>query len=228
MSETMNLVVPAEVVLRHRESEWNEEQVKVTSEQMRKARAVLFLDKVQHEKTLKELEPLRVQAEQNIARLQSELNQAGASLVGDLKPSEEFAEVKKALRALRIYDTVFQIRLVEVEIENGTVQFTRSLGLKESSYRSDMISGSDRLKFTPEMKKLRTEWQDEVAKLKSIEQQLVEARTALRDRANRMSDVEGAIALKSLNAEEQVEVKELYTQLATGLNAQKLLGEKKA
>jgi len=224
----MQLVVPSEVVLRHRDSEWAEGQAKVETEQLRKAKAVLFLDKVQHEQTLKELEPKLEEVQLEFANMAKKIEKAGAREVGDLKPGEEFAEVKKALRALKINDFACRIELVKVDIENSEIVFKRSIGDKESkTYWNRVIDGEDTLKFTAEMKELKVQWKALFDQIRDIEQKLLAARSALRDRANRMSDVEGAIALKNLTTEEQVEVKELYSQLATGLNAHKLLGEKK-
>ena len=223
---TVSLVVPSEVVLRHKESEYVEAQSKIETEQLRKAKAVLFLDKVQHEKTIKELEPRREEVTRAMAKADADLQHLGAQAVGDLKPGVEFADVKKALRALKIYAFACHIEFVGTNIENNEIEFRRSINDGEkSSYR--VIDGCDTLKFTPEMKERKAEWKALKLELQDIERKLMEARTALRDRANRMADVEGAIALKNLNDEERVEVKELYTQLATGLNAHKLLGDKK-
>jgi hypothetical protein len=226
MSET-SLVVPSEITLRHRSDDWTEGQVRAETEQLRKAKAVLFLDKVQHEKTIKELEPKLEDLQLELANVVKAIDKAAASEIGDLKPSEEFADVKKALKALKINNIACTIELVSVSIENAEIVFKRSIGDKERSYNRYVLDGEDTMKFTVEMKELKGQWKDVTEQIREVERKLLAARTALRDRANRMSDVEGAIALKNLNEDERVEVKELYTQLATGLNAHKLLDGKK-
>jgi len=226
MSDT-SLVVPSEITLRHRSDDWTEGQVRAETEQLRKAKAVLFLDKVQHEKTIKELEPKLEDLKLELAKVEKAINKAAELEIGDMKLNEEFADVKKALRVLKINKFVCAIELVSVNTEDAEIVFRRSVGDKESTYRYNVLSGEDTMKFTFEMKELKGQWKELTNKIQEIERTLLEARTALRDRANRMSDVEGAIALKNLNEDERVEVKELYQQLATGLNAQKLLNEKK-
>jgi hypothetical protein len=225
--EKIELVLPSKMVLAHEGSEFVEAEQKAQSEQLKKAKAVLFLDKVAQEKLIKELEPKIKDAKEDVTEAKKVIEVLGQEVVDAIDVKSEFDAVKKALRALKITKCSFKVELEHVNIDTSRIHFKRVIVGKEgsSSYSTDELVGEDVLPFTADMKEARKAFLVRQAELDAMEKQYMDAQDALRNRANRMADVEGAMALKGLNEDDRADVKELYKQLATGLSATKLLGE---
>lgn len=226
MEGKVELVLPSKVVLAHEGSEFTEAEQQRQVEQLKKAKAVLFLDKVAQEKLIKELEPKIKDAKEDVAELKRKLELMGQEVVDEIDAKAEFAEVKKALRALKITKCSYKVELESVNIDSSRIHFKRIVTGREDDrggYYQDSLTGKDTLPFCEAMKGARKEYMVRKDELEVMEKQYMDAQDALRNRANRMADVEGAMALKGLNDADKADVKELYRQLATGLSATKLL-----
>jgi hypothetical protein len=220
------LIVPSKVILQH-EDPASQEAYNAEQKQLRQARAVMLLDKVEQENIIKDAKPRLEDATAEVARLNEKINKAGAKAVSKLKLSEEFADVKKALRAIKINSLECSIAFGGVEYTGkGRILFSRTVGRKaRRDYGSTAVMvGDDSMPLTEELQGLVAQLKEAEELRTQLLEAIMDAQTKLRDRANRMSDVEGAIALKNLDEAEAEEVKSVYANLQGGMSAAALLG----
>ena len=222
---TTAIALPEKLILQHEDPKASEAYAQEQA-QAKKLRAVMMLDKAKQEEIIRATEPVLEEAQHKFSEVHKKLIKAGEKAVSDLKVSEEFADVKKALRALKINSIECSIEFGSVNLNGrGKIEFRRTVGKRSDSYYSNTtMSGEDYLPFTEEMTELLKEYRTLDKQVKDLTKQIADAQSKLRDRANRMSDAEGALALRSMSAEEMEEVKGIYEQLTTGVTAAGLLG----
>lgn len=222
---TLQVNMPTEMVLRHQTDPWTEAQAQQQASDSRVIRAACLLKKLANEQKIKELEPLIQAKAIELVELERQLNEGARTIIGDMKLSDVFGEVKKALKVLKIHSIVCSIDLQELDIEAGYISFTRKIGEDKRGYGATM-SGSDQVKFPQEMKDLRKQWLALRDDIKELEAELMKAKVALQDRANTQADAEGLVALQNLNQDEAEKTKQVFERMGHNTTVAGLLGGK--
>jgi len=224
---TGQALVPSEILIRHGNDPVTEESIAVEQKQLRTAKAVMFMDKVEQERIIEEAQPRLETAAKVIAAARIKLDKMAKTVVSKLKSSDEFADVRVALRAIKILGIKCGIEYKGMDMDAKKICFVRGIG-DYNQYSSEWdMQGEDSVKFTQEMLAEFKIMNAAEKEKKSCEKAILEAQSTLRNRANRMSDVEGAIAIKSMGKAEQEDAKEVYSHLKGGLSVGKLLGSGK-
>jgi hypothetical protein len=215
-------IVPTELVLRHQADHWSEDRAKTLASEEKIEKATYMLWKTELEVRIKKLEPQVRDKQAEHANIEKDILQTAKDVIADLKVSDEFEDVKKALRKLKISGVNCSISMGEVDIDLGIIHFIRSIDGGSRGYGAS-LSGADRMKFTAEMKDMRHQWQTLRDEIKELDAQLLEARHQLDERANAMADIQGRNAVKSLTTEEAERTKAIFEDMKQGTSGAKLL-----
>ena len=199
----------------------NTEQLAAERKQERQIKAVMLLDDEHQRKLIDEEKPKLEKAEHQRVKLLNRLQKLAEKEVRKLKVSQEFTELKQALKKLNMGSCSFAIGFKGFSVEDEEIRFEREIKHPDNYHG---ISGDDILPFTEEMLEVKAQYEELDAECKRAQAIIVEAEAARRDFANRMAKAEGLLALKQMGAEEQEEVQAIYGHMAGNLSAERLLG----
>jgi hypothetical protein len=222
MSDT-NVTLPNEIILRQGPDKETAELQKQDRSRAELARAVVFIDKTEGEKFLLEARPQHDKLTAKLAKQLEKLQQMGRRVVATHSPAAA-EEVKAALKNIGFIGPKVETDFNCLDPENQEIRVEYKVSIKESTsnYRNSLETAStltytdDMIEFQQTMNTLR----DEIA---ALEAKIIEAEYRIRDRANRLADAEGMLAIKHMSDDDKQTVKTLYEQMRSGVSTAKLL-----
>jgi len=192
---------------------------------------MMFIDKIEKEKVKKEQTPVYEKATKQMELLLKKINSKAVKLVNDMKDDEIFTSVKIAMSALGI-EVRCGVNFCKVDMDernSNTIVYTRSV-TRRGQDRYDYTWSTDEreLGFNEELKELQAKYWEQYDIAEEAKDKIIAAETALRDRANRMADAQGLVALNNmtdadralaLRMHQQRDVKDITKLLGTAKKA---------
>jgi hypothetical protein len=218
------------VVLKHGVEDSVQADMKKEQAELKKVRGVMFLDKLNCEKILAEEKPKLAKAEADRKKYMAMLNKEGQAAINKLKFTADVKALRDLLGKFGVKFVKHSIEFVGVDAKKQVVHYQHKVRQKnpKDRYGDRTLEGAKELPFAAAMKDTAAKLKAAEDEVKRSQQAMTDAQAKLRDRANRMADVEGAMALRAMGAEEQAEVKKLYGDLQGGLSVKQLMaGTKK-
>lgn len=194
----------------------------------RQVKGVMFLDKLEQDRILKDETPKYEKAIKQAEVISKKVVAAAKRAVADLKKDDRAVELKAAMKEFGIAVTVTpEFKSVDLEVE-GVNSINYSWLIRETGERyGGMESDSLELEIPEKMAELLKKYWDARKEAKRAKDAIIAAQEKLNDRANRMADAEGALAIRGMGEDEREEMKSVYEDVKNGIDAGKLIGSGK-
>lgn len=212
----VQLVAPSEVLMKNDPGPYNQKVAEKVQRETQLVSGLMFVDKVEKEKIVKDQTPIYEKAMKQLELIKAKITVQGKKAVSALKNDELFIAAKSALSDIG-FEVKYSLQFCHVDMEernSNRIVYKRKLEKisGESSYRDTWKSDEIELDFTDAMKTLQTKFWEQYDIAETAKDKIIKAETALRDRANRMADAQGLVALKNMSQEDLALVKEIHVK----------------
>lgn len=228
---SVQLVTPSEVLMKNDPGPFNQKIAEKVQRETQLVSGLMFVDKIEKEKIVKDQTPIYEKAIKQMELLKAKILIQGKKAVGVLKNDELFVAAKSALSDIG-FEVKYSLQFVRLDMDernSNSIVYTRKLEKlrSDSSYRDSWESDEIQLDFTDAMKTLQAKFWEQYDLADNAKDAIIKAETALRDRANRMSDAQGLVALQNMSAEDLEQVAAMHAA-RENVSVPKLLAGKKA
>lgn len=224
-NKCMQLVIPGAVNMTTDIGPYSQAEAERLRKEERQIDGVMFIDKLEQDKIIKEEVPKYEKAKKQYEALSAKLNARAKKLVMAMKKSDKTADVKDTLSDDFGMAVNFTAEFVGIDLEvedNNTITYKwlqREVG---DTYGG--IEGDERTLDLPEdMKPMLAKYWEARKEAKRANDAVVEAQDKLFNRANRAADARGAHAIINMTEAEREEVKRLREAVKNGVTVEKLL-----
>jgi hypothetical protein len=214
-STAVQVIMPAAVTVNNDPGPYNQELQKKVQREQQLVSGAMFIDKVAKEKVKKEQTPIYEKACKQMELLQKKLTAKAKKMVSALKNDQSFQAVKDALSEIGI-EVKCSLEFVSVDMQERTsnaVLYKRVVEkISDAERYSDEWKSEDiELDFTDEMKELQTKFWEQYDIASEAKAKIVAAEAMLKDRANRMADIQGLVALKNMSDDDKALAAEIQS-----------------
>ena len=212
MSDTTALVIPPTVTLEHKDT-FSAEAYTAEQKKLGMVKVLMLKDKRVQEEVIRTQAPAAKELELKLAALQSKLIAEAKRTASKLDKRTRLKELRRAFKLVGIAASNVKLIASYSEIKeikcNTYINISWEISTGESRY-DNKISSIESVPASKVFKKIRDDIAAITAEKAKVDQILMDAHAKLRDRGNRMADLDALVSSKNFSEEELKAIEKLY------------------